>query len=776
MTRLIMNLPETCRRLAQRRGTAPAAIAVLTALLVTALGWIEPLEHKLMELRFWLADHQATGDIVVVELDNKSLEAMGVWPWPRERHAALIDRLQRAGARGIALDIDFSSASTPDGDAALAGALARAEPPVVLPVFKQYASLERREDQLRHTAPLPQFAEQARLASVNLQPGADGLVRRYALTQTSDGNLYLSMGAAFAAIDQPSSDGFYLDFGIRPESIPHLSFSDVLNGKVDDAELRGKFVMVGATAIELGDDVTVPIYRSLPGVTLQALAYESIVQGRMIQRSSPAVTWIIALLLAAIAGSRFSRWPWRRGLLALSAAATALIAVSAGLQTVLPFSLDVVLWILMSSAAYVTALMWGNDALAARIFHKGMALLHRGAVMRAMFDDSFDGIVIVDEAGRIEHANPAAAHLLGHSAESLLGKPVLELFRNGRQLREQTEPIIEAELARGDGSGIAVELVIRNSPLRRSRHKLERRRKSREISVWTFRDITERKRAADAQKAALQQAVAAGRAKSEFIANMGHELRTPLNAIIGFSEMLKSQVLGPIGKADYLAYASGIHASGMRLLDSVNSILDFACIEGSRYELEEVPVALVDTIADAIGTIAGAAKQKGIEIENRCPAISLNADGRAIRQILANLLSNAVKFTGDDGRIVISAHVDNLGDCLLSVADNGIGMPRDQLEKVLEPFQQADSRLARKYEGVGLGLSVAAGLMQLHGGALLIDSAPNNGTTVTLRFPAARLLSGVPAFGSIQTAHDGDSRPSTATIHRLTPRAAAPRS
>ena len=149
--------------------------------------------------------------------------------------------------------------------------------------------------------------------------------------------------------------------------------------------------------------------------------------------------------------------------------------------------------------------------------------------------------------------------------------------------------------------------------------------------------------------------------------------------------------------------------------------------------------------------------------------------GGAIRQILANLLSNAVKFTGDDGRIVIGAHIDSAGDCLLSVADNGIGMPRDQLEKVLEPFQQADSRLARKYEGVGLGLSVAAGLMQLHGGALLIDSAPNNGTTVTLRFPAARLLSGALAFSSTQTANDGDPRPATATIHRLMPRAAAPR-
>jgi signal transduction histidine kinase len=131
-----------------------------------------------------------------------------------------------------------------------------------------------------------------------------------------------------------------------------------------------------------------------------------------------------------------------------------------------------------------------------------------------------------------------------------------------------------------------------------------------------------------------------------------------------------------------------------------------------------------------------------------------------------------VKFSGDGGRVVISAHIENSGDCLLAVADNGIGMPRDQLEKVVEPFQQADSRLARKYEGVGLGLSVAAGLMQLHGGTLQIESASNVGTTVTLRIPAARVLS-EPGHVTTQPANDSDSRTTTATIHRLTPRAAA---
>jgi len=764
---------DAIRKLVSKRGASPAAMAVAAVLAAAALGWIEPVEHRLMEMRFRLTERPDTGDLVVVGLDNRSLEQIGVWPWPRERHAALINRLTDAGARGIALDVDFSSASTTSGDSALAAALSRANPPVVLPVFKQYASLARQEEDVRHTAPLPRFAALSRLASVNLVPERDGLVRRYSLTQSSGGNMFLSMGAAFATVDQPSADGFYIDYGIRPDSIRHISYADILDGKIDPADLRGKLVIVGATAIELGDDAAVPIYGSLPGVTLQALAYEAIVQNRMVQRSSPAVTWIVALLLAALAGSRFSRWSWRRSLACVLAGGVALVGISAGLQAAFPISLDIVLWIGVLGVAYVAALMRGSDALAARIFQKGMALLHRGAVMRTMFDDSFDGIVIVDEAGRIEHANPSAGTLTGQGPEALIGRAATALFRNGGALAESPQGIVEAELLRGDGSTMAVELVMCRSP-QRSRNRFEPRYKPRQISVWTFRDITERKRAADAQKAALQQAVAAGRAKSEFIANMGHELRTPLNAIIGFSEMLKSQVLGPIGKSDYLAYASGIHTSGMRLLESVNSILDFACIEGSRYELEEAPMALSESIDSAIATIADAAKQKGIVIDNRCPAISLRADGRAMRQILANLLSNAVKFSGDDGRVVISAAIDGSGDCLLAVADNGIGMPKDQLEKVVEPFQQADSRLARKYEGVGLGLSVAAGLMQLHGGTLQIESASNVGTTVTLRIPAARVLGGPGQIPS-QPANDSDSRTATATIHRLTPRAAAPR-
>ena len=222
---------------------------------------------------------------------------------------------------------------------------------------------------------------------------------------------------------------------------------------------------------------------------------------------------------------------------------------------------------------------------------------------------------------------------------------------------------------------------------------------------------------------------------------MGHELRTPLNAIIGFSEMLKEQMLGPIGTAAYVSYAADIHASGTRLRDALNGVLDIARIEGGRYELDEEAVALAESIETAIGAVAEAASRRGTTIQcmidDGLP--NLRADARAVQQILVSLLSNAVKFTGDDGRVVITAGLDPSGDCLLSIADNGIGMPQEQLEKVMKPFQQADASLARRYEGVGLGLSLAGGLMQLHDGSLSIVSALNAGTTVTLRFPAARL-------------------------------------
>jgi signal transduction histidine kinase len=179
----------------------------------------------------------------------------------------------------------------------------------------------------------------------------------------------------------------------------------------------------------------------------------------------------------------------------------------------------------------------------------------------------------------------------------------------------------------------------------------------------------------------------------------------------------------------------------MRLNDALVGILDLARLEGGSYRLEEDMVALGEAIATAADAVSAGAQQKGALIcmppDGILPAI--RADARAIHKIVVALLSNAVKFSGKDGRIAVSGDLEPSGGYRLSIADNGIGIPEERLATVLQPFQQADASLARKYEGVGLGLSLASKLMQLHDGSLAIASAPNAGTTVTLLFPAARV-------------------------------------
>ena len=736
------------RGVARLRSLAPHLVGLLLVMAVGVLGALTPVEHALMDLRFALASRPASGGIAIVEIDNRSLQELSVWPWPRSYHADLVDRLVAAGARSIAFDIDFSAQSTPPADAALADALARAQPRVVLPVFKQYASATGRGDEVRFTAPLPLLANQATLASVNLQPGADGRVRLYGLSEPWNGQDVAAMATVLAQPGSARASAFYLDYGIAIDSVPRYAYADVLNGRIDPALFNGKQVIIGATAVELGDHFSVPLYRTLPGVAVQALAYESIAQGRMLLRSSPVLTWLGAAFLAVLVGPRFSRWRRPLGLAVLLGGCATLFGVSALLQSWLPMSLDTAAWMLVLALSYGATLLLDLDALARRIFRKGMALVQRNAMLRTLLEDSFDGIVVAGDDGRIELANPAAVALLGAAPADLAGRDAAGLFEateSGAVFGEggRRAGLQPTALRRLDGTSLPIELVVCRSVIRHGRrHRFERRAESRTVTIYTFRDVSERRRAEAAQQAALESAVAANRAKTEFIANMGHELRTPLNAIIGFSEIIRDQMFGAVGHEHYVAYAADINDSGTRLLATINGVLDMARIEGGRYQLEESDVDLGDIAGSAVDAVAEAARQKTLSIEQRLgPDLPpLRADARAIRQVLVSLLSNAVKFTEAGGQVAIDGTIDAAGHCLVSVADTGIGIADQHLASVIQPFHQADSSLARKYEGSGLGLSLAAGLMSLHGGSLAISSRPGAGTIVTLRFPPERLL------------------------------------
>jgi two-component system, cell cycle sensor histidine kinase PleC len=231
------------------------------------------------------------------------------------------------------------------------------------------------------------------------------------------------------------------------------------------------------------------------------------------------------------------------------------------------------------------------------------------------------------------------------------------------------------------------------------------------------------------------------RVKSQFMANMSHELRTPLNAIIGFSEVIRDALVGPVSPR-YRDYARDIQGSGKHLLGLINDVLDLSKIELGRLELHEEPVDLAKVAHDCHRLIADRITSGGLDFALEAPAglPAVLGDELRLKQIILNLLSNSVKFTPAGGRIVLAISAPPDGTVVIAVADTGIGMKPEEIPIALEPFRQIDSALNRRYEGTGLGLPLARTLVELHGGFLNVISAAGRGTTVTVTLPADRVL------------------------------------
>ncbi|HVB89263.1 MAG TPA: PAS domain-containing sensor histidine kinase [Beijerinckiaceae bacterium] len=251
------------------------------------------------------------------------------------------------------------------------------------------------------------------------------------------------------------------------------------------------------------------------------------------------------------------------------------------------------------------------------------------------------------------------------------------------------------------------------------------------------RDVSEHKARERQVEEARLEAERAAAWKDRFLANVSHELRTPLNAIIGFSEMLSTEDLLPGDPAKSMEYAQIIHSSGQHLLAVVNSILDMSKIEAGRFDILPEPFDLTQLVDSCCDMVSLKAREGAVQIVRACSAAlpELVADKRACKQILLNLLSNAVKFTPSGGRVTIEAHVEG-ASIVIGVADTGIGVGARDLPRLGDAFFQARSSYDRPYDGTGLGLSVVRGLVGLHGGVIAIESAPGEGTCVTVRLPA----------------------------------------
>ncbi len=255
-------------------------------------------------------------------------------------------------------------------------------------------------------------------------------------------------------------------------------------------------------------------------------------------------------------------------------------------------------------------------------------------------------------------------------------------------------------------------------------------------------DSRVRKRTAELEREKLR-AEDANLAKSRFLASMSHELRTPLNAIIGFSSVMKQEVFGRLGHPRYVEYTADIKSSGEHLLNVINDILDIAKIESGSAKLEEEVVDVADLANNCIRLVQPLANRKNLSLRSDQIelGVRLSADPTKLTQILVNLLSNAIKFTPAGGSVELTVRIEPDRALEISVIDTGIGMQEEDIPLALSNFGQIDNKLARNYEGTGLGLPLAKCMAELHGGTLEIASVPGHGTRVTVRLPDSRIVS-----------------------------------
>ncbi len=383
--------------------------------------------------------------------------------------------------------------------------------------------------------------------------------------------------------------------------------------------------------------------------------------------------------------------------------------------------------------------------------------------LAALFDDF---VVRLDRTGAVLGAVNPGAGVLGLAGADLMGRGLFErvhvadrpLFLKTVSDAFAAGAVFEADMrvrAATTGDGVCFGLVrLRVSPVQNGVNE--------RTLLAALADVGERRAQEEKLADACTAAAESSASRDRFLANISHELRTPLNAIIGFSEILGSDMM-PLDPARRREYAGIINSSGQHLLQVVNSILDMSKIESGSFQLAAEHFELTPLVDQCCDMMRLKAEEAQVILTRETPASlpEIVGDKRAVKQILINLVSNAVKFAGPGGAVAVRARLAGAG-VAIEVEDNGIGVGARDLGRLGDPFFQAQDAYDRPYEGTGLGLSVVRGLVGLHGGAIRIESAPGEGTRVTITLPLD--YRAAPAFSKgrvarIETITRGPCRP-----------------
>ncbi len=725
------------------------------------------LENTLYDNFLITKQRQPNPDIILITIDENSLKELGLWPWPRNYHAALIDKLTEAGAHAVILNILFSERS--NADESLQKAILR-NGKVILPIQPDNMTAKK----TMHNDATSIFGSiAAKVGHAAILPDRDGVIRRISLFERINQYDYPSLSLATVFTTTPELQQYYLDlqknhYFKQPILIPfsgaqnhfrQVSYTDVLAGRVPLNEFRDKVVFIGTNAPGLGDNYIPAIagnYRLMSGTELQAQLYDALNQQMFINNISPLTTHLTNILLIFIVTL------WVTYLSPLRGALVALIACTLIGFTGLLIFIYASLWIPLSSSLFLIAIFGifhtaiathlkiieVNRLLEARVEERTYALLmsnqqleqeiHERKIialsledkehqLRILLDNLHIGVLMVDKTGHIIAANQMIDALLGICPKAVIGQSISQYFSQSQQSNNNqieinmilqsdqdnnyhTTSRYEVEAHHQNGKNFPVDITI--SHLKQSEN---------DYYVCLIRDITEQRQAE--------------RITQEFIATVSHELRTPITSIRGSLALINSGATGELTPKSKNLLTIALRNSE-RLLMLVNDILDVQKIQLGSLDFNMRVINIVDVVQQSIEVNDSYAKNHQTSYVFKIPQpsyIPVLGDPDRLVQVMTNLLSNAAKFSLAGSVVDVSIETQN-NQVKISVTDYGAGIPDNFKSKIFQKFAQADESKHRS-KGTGLGLSITRALLEHMHGKIDFVSEVGKGSTFFFTLP-----------------------------------------
>ncbi|OZI77000.1 CHASE2 domain-containing protein [Bordetella genomosp. 12] len=763
-------MPADGRALTRRSGFILTALLTLLAALLGSFSGLGRIDQTLYDRAQSLIEQPAQANIILVAIDDDSIAALGRWPWKRQVHAALLDKLREA--RAVGLDLIFSEADRDDpaADAALAQAI-RAHGRVVLPIV-----LNNLNAAARFQAPLPALARSAaEMGFINIPVDKDGVVRRTAWQRTIDDSLWTHFSLAMlrAGGQRDQAERFraarkdqgteLIPFAGPPGHYPAVAYRDVIDGRIPPSRFRDQYVIVGSWATGLTDTFPTPVSHhasGMAGMEILANLLQAAAQDRALRTASPwqgALACALPVLLLCLLmrhGSPKLSLALNGALLILVLPVTALLLRYGQIwfppsAALFSLALCYPIWSWRSQEAVLhymddelkrlrkeyapvldqrsAALLLGHRSVEDRLsqFRRALALVRN---LRQVLTDGLNGLpdatLVFDQDGLVQFRNRAAAQFFRqlklrppHAGQPL--DDMLTPLQVSAAMRERIAGFTVEAATKAPRSGWSVEVetrichskdvIFKCAPIHSGEGQFVG-------TIMTLSDISEIRHAE--------------RQREETLRFISHDMRAPQNSILALVAMHESD---PAGQ-DQTATLQRIAQLSRRTLDLVDGFVQLTRAESMKIHLTSLDMA--DLLREVCDDFWGPSRERGIAIEVRepLPPAFVMADQTLLRRAIANLLDNAIKYSPRDSRIVCTIEAEPT-QWRLSIADQGPGIAANEQERIFQPFVRVASAAQSDAGGAGLGLAFVRTVAERHQGQALVRSTPGQGSVFTLRLP-----------------------------------------